>query len=76
MMLSPKGNLPVNLNLRGTRTNTPPNECAPKAATPSAQTRERGSSIAEGLNNLSQLYTEGLLSEEEFTAAKRNLLGL
>ena len=71
-----RGNPPGNLNLRGTRRGTPPNECVPKAATPSAQTRERGSSIAEGLNNLSQLYTEGLLSEEEFTAAKRNLLGL
>lgn len=37
---------------------------------------ERGSSIADGLNNLSKLYSEGLLNEEEFSAAKRRLLGL
>ena len=37
---------------------------------------ERGSSIADGLSNLSKLYSEGLLNDEEFSAAKRRLLGL
>ncbi len=37
---------------------------------------ERGSSIADGLSNLSKLYSEGLLTDEEFSAAKRRLLGL
>ena len=37
---------------------------------------ERGSSIADGLSNLSKLYSEGLLNDEEFSAAKRRVLGL
>jgi hypothetical protein len=47
-----------------------------KTVIPSAQTRERGSSIADGLSSLSKLYSEGLLNDEEFSAAKRRLLGL
>ena len=67
---------PITLNLRGTRLTAAPNGCELKAVIPSAQTRERGSSIADGLSNLSKLYSEGLLTDEEFSAAKRRLLGL
>ncbi|MDA8922201.1 SHOCT domain-containing protein [Gammaproteobacteria bacterium] len=67
---------PITLNLRGTRLTAAPNGCELKAVIPSAQTRERGSSIADGLSNLSKLYSEGLLNDEEFSAAKRRLLGL
>ena len=37
---------------------------------------ERGETIADGLKNLSDLYSQGILTEEEFNAAKRRLLGL
>ena len=36
----------------------------------------RGETIADGLKNLSDLYDQGILTEEEFNAAKRRLLGL
>jgi hypothetical protein len=36
----------------------------------------RGETIADGLKNLSDLYSHGILTEEEFNAAKRRLLGL
>ena len=67
---------PITLNLRGTRLTSAPHGCELKAPLPSTRTRERGSSIAEGLSNLSKLYSEGLLNDEEFSAAKRRLLGL
>lgn len=36
----------------------------------------RGSALADSLKNLSDLYNQGILTEEEFNAAKRRLLGL
>jgi len=37
---------------------------------------DRGKGIAEGLEKLSKLYSDGMLTDEEFKLAKRNLLGL
>jgi hypothetical protein len=41
-----------------------------------SQSSSRGLELVESLNRLEKLYNDGLLSEEEFNAAKRRLLGL
>ena len=43
-------------------------------ATP--QAAERGNSIVNGLSDLTELHSQGILTDEEFNAAKRRLLGL
>ena len=42
----------------------------------SSPTVNRGDTIADGLKNLSDLHQQGILTDEEFNAAKRRLLGL
>ena len=67
----------VTRNLRGTRTSPAPPNCGQvEKAQQTEATTNRGESIAEGLASLSDLYEQGLLSEEEFNAAKRRLLGM
>ena len=67
----------VTRNLRGTRTSPAPPSCGQVEKTKQTEaTTNRGASIAEGLASLSDLYEQGHLSEEEFNAAKRRLLGL
>ena len=41
-----------------------------------SQDDRTGNAIVDGLNNLSELQQQGVLSDEEFNAAKRRLLGL
>ena len=43
-------------------------------ATP--QATERGNSLVNGLRDLTELHSQGILTDEEFNAAKRRLLGL
>ena len=38
--------------------------------------QDRGTSLVENLNRLTELHESGVLSDEEFNAAKRRLLGL
>ena len=38
--------------------------------------QDRGTSLVENLNRLTELHETGVLSDEEFNAAKRRLLGL
>jgi len=67
----------VTRNLRGTRTSPAPPNCGQvEKINQTEATTNRGATIAEGLASLSDLYEQGLLSEEEFKAAKRRLLGL
>ena len=67
----------VTRSIRGTRTSPAPPNCGQvEKAQQTEATTNRGESIAEGLASLSDLYEQGLLSEEEFNAAKRRLLGL
>ena len=37
---------------------------------------QRGNSLVNGLNDLNALHSQGILTDEEFNAAKRRLLGL
>jgi hypothetical protein len=67
---------PETRQLRGERISTPPEGCGPAATSSNSDRTERAKSIADGLNDLSQLYNDGLLNEAEFSAAKRRLLGL
>jgi hypothetical protein len=73
---------PVTREARLVRTTDAPAGCetTPPAAeatsTVNSDAREVGKLIAEGLTELSELYSSGLLTEEEFNAAKRRLLGL
>ena len=73
---------PVTEEARLVRTTDAPAGCetTPPAAeatsTVNSDAREAGKLIAEGLTELSELYSSGLLTEEEFNAAKRRLLGL
>ena len=41
-----------------------------------SENQERGENLIKDLEALSKLHTDGILSEEEFNAAKRRLLGL
>ena len=67
----------VTRSIRGTRTSPAPPNCGQvEKAQQTEATTNRGESIAEGLASLSDLYEQGLLTEEEFNAAKRRLLGL
>jgi Short C-terminal domain len=49
----------------------PPTDQAPPAAAPSPQETQ-----ASQLENLAQLHTQGVLSDEEFAAAKAKVLGI
>jgi len=54
-------------------------ECISRSNNSSTSNREdsdRGTSIVEGLESLNELHQQGVLSDEEFNAAKRRLLGL
>ena len=74
---------PEEFELSGTRVSAPPAGCGPSIE-PSPQSRnssspegiDRGETIADGLRNLSDLHRQGILTDEEFNAAKRRLLGL
>ena len=67
----------VTRNVRGTRTSPAPPNCGQVEKTKQNEaTTNRGETIADGLKNLSELYNQGILTEEEFNAAKRRLLGL
>ena len=74
-----------NLYFTGQRLSKPPSSCSSKTTeqassaesnSPSPTAGERGSSLVENLNNLNELYQKGILTDEEFNAAKRRLLGL
>ena len=41
-----------------------------------AENSARGKSIVEGLSNLNEMHEQGILTDEEFVAAKNKLLGL
>ena len=45
-------------------------------ASPNSSDSERGSNLVEDLSALGKLHTDGILTDEEFNAAKRRLLGL
>ena len=68
--------------LLGTRVDQPPAGCElniepqPQSTNSSSPTVNRGETIADGLRNLSDLHRQGILTDEEFNAAKRRLLGL
>jgi hypothetical protein len=51
-------------------------ESHPQSTNSSSPTVNRGEAIADGLKNLSDLHQQGILTNEEFTAAKRRLLEL
>ena len=40
------------------------------------EARERATSLVEDLRSLGELHEQGILTDEEFSAAKRRLLGL
>lgn len=61
---------------RGERTNQAPVGCTVAVDPSDPGVTSRGETIANGLKNLSELYNQGTLTEEEFNAAKRRLLGL
>ncbi|MDA1370048.1 MAG: SHOCT domain-containing protein [Proteobacteria bacterium] len=48
----------------------------PTSSSPSESSSERGKNLVDSLNQLNQLHQEGILSDEEYGAAKRRLLGL
>ena len=61
----------------GLRVSEAPDGCATDLMRESSpRASERGETIADGLKNLSDLYSQGILTEEEFNTAKRRLLGL
>lgn len=62
-------------DLRGERASNTPSGCAAGPSNTSVE-NQRGTTITDGLKDLSQLYENGLLTDEEFTAAKKRLLGL
>jgi hypothetical protein len=69
--------LSANNEIYGERTNQAPEGCINSAENSANSTASvRGETIADGLKNLSDLYDQGILTEEEFNAAKRRLLGL
>ena len=68
---------PETFDVRGERTNQAPEGCISSVRNSADSTASvRGETIADGLKNLSDLYDQGILTEEEFNAAKRRLLGL
>lgn len=67
------------LTYSGVRISEIPSGCSTntiQSTSPSPTAGERGSNLVENLNNLSELYQNGILTDEEFNAAKRRLLGL
>ena len=70
----------VELPMTGLRLGSAPQGCTATSSSISPATSDlrddRGQSIADGLSDLSKLYSEGLLDDEEYSAAKRRLLGL
>lgn len=66
---------------RSTGTGAIPSKClsadpSTSADKPQSNNQERASSLVEDLTNLSELHSQGVLTDEEFNAAKRRLLGL
>jgi hypothetical protein len=53
----------------------PPPEAAPPAAPPPAAAPAAGPSMIDQLNQLADLHKQGMLNDEEFTAAKAKLIG-
>jgi len=51
-------------------------ETITEAVAPQNENKERASNLVEDLTNLSELHSQGILTDEEFNAAKRRLLGL
>jgi hypothetical protein len=52
-------------------------QAAPPAAAPAPDPgTAAGASLSDQLNQLNQLHTSGALSDEEFAAAKKSLLGI
>ena len=73
---------PEEFELSGTRVSAPPSGCetytepSPQSRNSSSPEIDRGETIADSLRNLSDLHRQGILTDEEFNAAKRRLLGL
>ena len=67
---------PEKFRVQAVRTSAAPAECVPNRKSDTPNDVSRGESIADGLKNLSELHSQGILTEEEFNAAKRRLLGL
>lgn len=68
---------PEEFRVQAVRTSAAPTECVPtRQSSVTSSAVSRGESIADGLKNLSELHSQGILTEEEFSAAKRRLLGL
>ena len=51
-------------------------ETTTEALAPQKENKERASNLVEDLTNLSELHSQGILTDEEFNAGKRRLLGL
>jgi hypothetical protein len=53
----------------------PPPQAAPPAAPPPAAAPAAGPSMIDQLNQLADLHKQGMLTDEEFSAAKAKLIG-
>jgi hypothetical protein len=71
---------PVEYKIIGARVSATPSGCElniePSSNSRSSSSEVRGETIADGLRNLSELHEQEILTDEEFNAAKRRLLGL
>jgi|TARA_B100001964_G_scaffold191280_1_gene213604 hypothetical protein len=56
--------------------NITPSRSVEKPTSGTTSSVSRAKSIVEGLKELKQMHESGILSDEEFHAAKRKLLGL
>ena len=68
---------PETFDVLGERTNQAPEGCINSSEnSDNSAVSVRGETIADGLKKLSDLHDQGMLTEEEFNAAKRKLLEL
>jgi hypothetical protein len=71
---------PEEYEMTGARVSATPSGCEsdiePSSNSRSSSSEVRGETIADGLRNLSELHEQEILTDEEFNAAKRRLLGL
>ena len=67
----------VTHNLVGSRLGDAPPGCGTQQTrSKRPEDQSRGESLVDSLNNLNELHQQGILTEQEFNAAKRRLLGL
>ena len=63
--------------IEATRLGEAPAGCRRESGGPAlVETAPRGESLVDSLKDLNELHSQGILTDEEFNAAKRRLLGL